>query len=132
MRKLISTDSPFEALYGYSRAVIDEPFAFVSGVVGYEQGQRALPLDIRRQTSNCWRILTDALRREGFGLGDIVRVTTYVTDRAYLVPVAEECGAVLRDVRPASTLVAVSALMLPEMWVEIEVTAKRRPVAAAS
>ena len=59
-------------------------------------------------------------------MADIVRATYYVTDRTYLVPVAEECGAVLADIRPASTLVAVSALMLPEMWVEIEATAKRR------
>ena len=131
MRKLVATNSPFEKLYGYSRAVIDEPFAFVSGVVGYEEGTATLPADIRRQTRNCWRIIAEALGREGFELADIVRATYYVTDRAYLVPVAEECGAVLRDIRPASTLVAVSGLMLPEMWVEIEVTAKRRPGAAA-
>lgn len=130
MRKRISTNSPFEKKYGYSRAVVQEPFAFVSGVVGYDEGAHTLPPDIRRQTRNCWRIIAEALGREGFALADIVRATYYVTDRAYLVPVAEECGAVLEEIRPASTLMAVSALMLPQMWVEIEVTAMRQADAA--
>ena len=48
MRRLIATNSPFERKYGYSRAVVDEPFVFVSGVVGYEEGSTTLPPDIRR------------------------------------------------------------------------------------
>ena len=126
MRRLIATNSPFERKYGYSRAVVDEPFVFVSGVVGYEEGSTTLPPDIRRQARNCWRIIEDALAQAGFELADIVRATYYVTDRAYMVPVAEVCGDVLAEIRPASTLMTVSGLMLPEMWVEIEVTAKRR------
>lgn len=125
-RRLISTGSPFEKAYGYSRAVIDEPFCFVAGTTGYDYKTMTLPEDVAEQTRNCWRTIETALKDAGFALSDLVRAVYYVTDPAYQVPVLEVCGPLLADIRPAATMLVVAGLLKPEIKVEIEVTAKRR------
>jgi len=125
-RRLISTGSPFERDYGYSRAVIDEPFAFVAGTTGYDYAAMTMPEDVADQARNCWRTIGKALTDGGFSLADVVRVTTYVTRPEFQTPVLQAQGAVLADIRPAATIVVVSALARSEMKVEIEATAKRR------
>jgi enamine deaminase RidA (YjgF/YER057c/UK114 family) len=125
-RKLISTGSPFERSYGYSRAVIDEPFCFVAGTTGYDYATMKMPDDVGAQAKNCWDTIDKTLRDAGFSLADIVRATYYVTDMADAETVLTECGRRLADVRPASTFLLVAGLFKPEMKVEIEVTAKRR------
>jgi enamine deaminase RidA (YjgF/YER057c/UK114 family) len=125
-RRLISTGSPFEKTAGYSRAVIDGDFAFVAGTTGYDYTTMTMPPDVASQSGNCFKTIEAALKEGGFALADIVRATYYLTD----VNDADEhfavCGEVLGDIRPAATLVAVTALYKPEMKIEIEVTAKRR------
>ena len=125
-RRLISTGSPFEKVAGYSRAVIDGEFAFVSGTTGYEYSTMTMPESVTAQTRNCFKTIADALKEGGFELADIVRVTTFITDRADADAVMKVCGDHLGDIRPASTLLVVAALLKSEMKVEIEVTAKRR------
>ena len=125
-RRLISTGSPFEKSYGYSRAVIDEPFAFVAGTTGYDYATMSMPGDVAAQARNCWRTIGNALKEGGFTMADVVRVTTYVTHFDYQTPTLEVQGEVLADVRPAATIVVVAGLARAEMKVEIEVTAKRR------
>jgi enamine deaminase RidA (YjgF/YER057c/UK114 family) len=66
------------------------------------------------------------LEEAGFALADVVRATYYLTDIADAQALLPIFGEFFRDIRPAATLVAVSALVRPEMKVEIEVTAKRR------
>lgn len=124
-RRLISTGSAFEKAYGYSRAVVDEPFCFVAGTTGYDYATMTLPEDVADQTSNCWTTIEAALREGGFDLADIVRAVYYVTDPAHQAPMLEICGEVLRDIRPAATMLVVAGLLRPEIKVEIEVTAKR-------
>ena len=126
-RRLISTGSPFEKTAGYSRAVIDGDFAFVAGTTGYDYATMTMPSDVTGQTRNCFKTIEAALKDGGFTLADIVRATYYVTDAADADAVFAVCGEKLGDIRPAATLLVVAGLLKPEMKVEIEVTAKRRP-----
>lgn len=125
-RRLISTGSPFEALAGYSRAVIDGDFAFVAGTTGYDYASMTMPDTVGAQARNALASIERALAEGGFARADIVRATYYVTDIADAAVLLPIFGEFFRDIRPATTLVAVAALYRPEMKVEIEVTAKRR------
>ena len=125
-RRLISTGSPFEKAAGYSRAVIDGDFAFVAGTTGYDYATMAMPADVTSQTRNCFKTIEAALTDGGFAMADVVRATYYVTDVKNADAVLAVCGERLGDIRPASAILVVAALLKPEMKVEIEVTAKRR------
>ncbi len=125
-RKLISTGSPFEKTAGYSRAVVDGDFIFVSGTTGYDYTTMTLPDDVTSQTRNCFKTIGGVLKDAGFDMADIVRATYYVTNAADADAVFAVCGENLGDIRPAATIVAVAGLYKPEMKIEIEVTAKRR------
>jgi enamine deaminase RidA (YjgF/YER057c/UK114 family) len=118
-RRLISTGSPFETAFGYSRAVVQEPFVFVAGTTGYDYATMTLPEGAAEQARNCWRTIAAAL-------ADVVRATYYVTDAADAEPVLRVCGEVLAEIRLASTMLIVAGLLRPEMKVEIEVTAMKR------
>src|SRR5256714_13490323 len=126
-RRLISTGSPFEKPAGYSRAVIDGDFAFVAGTTGYDYATMTMPADITSQARNCFKTIEATLKDGGFTLADIVRATYYVTDASSADAVLAVCGETLGDIRPAATILVVAGLLKPEMKVEIEVTAKRRP-----
>ena len=125
-RRLISTGSPLEKTAGYSRAVIDGDFAFVAGTTGYEYATMTMPADVTSQSRNCFKTIAAALQEGGFAMTDVVRATYYLTDIKDADAHFAVCGEVLGDIRPAATMVVVSALAKPEMKVEIEVTAKRR------
>jgi len=125
-RRLISTGSPFEKAAGYSRAVIDGDFAFLSGTTGYDYATMTLPADITSQTRNCFKTIEAALKDGGFAMADIIRATYYVTDAKDADALFAVCGETLGHIRPAATLLVVAGLYRPEMKVEIEVTAKRR------
>ena len=125
-RRLISTGSPFEKVAGFSRAVIDGDFAFVAGTTGYDYATMTMPADVASQSRNCFRTIEAALKDGGFALADIVRATYYITDAGDADAHLAVCGEVLGDIRPAATLLVVTALYKPEMKIEIEVTARRR------
>ncbi len=124
-RRLISTGSPYEAAYGYSRAVVDGDFLFVSGTTGYDYATMAMPEDVAAQTRNIFATLARVCADAGFILADIVRAQYFVTDRSFCEPVLAVCGEMLGHVRPAAGIYVVSGLLKPEMKVEIEVTARR-------
>ena len=126
-RRLISTGSPFEKTAGYSRAVIDGDFAFLAGTTGYDYATMTMPIDVTSQTRNCFKTIETTLKDGGFAMADIVRATYYVTDASDAEAVLAVCGETLGDIRPAATILVVAGLLKPEMKVEIEVTAKRRP-----
>jgi enamine deaminase RidA (YjgF/YER057c/UK114 family) len=125
-RQLISTGSPFELSAGYSRAVVDGDFCFVAGTTGYDYTTMRMPDDVAEQARNCFQTIQSVLQDAGFTLADVVRARYYVTDMADADAVLAVCGENFRNIRPAATIVAVTALLRPEMKVEIEVTAKRR------
>ena len=125
-RRLISTGSPFEKTAGYSRAVIDGDFVFVSGTTGYDYSTMKLPDDVTAQATNCFKTIAGVLQDAGFAMADIVRATYYITNASDADAVFAICGQHLGEIRPAATLLVVAGLYKPEMKIEIEVTAKRR------
>lgn len=120
----ISTGSPFEAALGYSRAVVKGPWCFVSGTTGYDYAAMTMPDSAAEQAQNALATIFATLAEAGFAPGDIVRVQYTVTDPALVEEIAPVLGEVLKEVRPAPTMV-VAGLIRPEMKVEIEVTAFR-------
>lgn len=122
-RQLLSSGSPMEKAYGYSRAVVQGPWVFMAGTTGYDYATMQIPDDVAQQTRNCWKTIEHFLKEAGSSLNDLVRVTYYATDEAHSEAILEICGEVLRDIRPATTFLVVKSLFLPEMKIEIEVTA---------
>ena len=124
MRKLISTGSPFEKTAGYSRAVVQGDWCFVSGTTGYDYATMAMPESVEEQARNCLATIGKALEEAGFSMRDVVRARYHVTDAAFADPVFVVVGEIFRDIRPAATM-TVCQLVRPEMKIEIEVTAFR-------
>lgn len=128
MRKLISTGSPFEKTAGYSRAVVQGDWCFVSGTTGYDYATMTMPDTVEQQTRNALATITGALKDGGFELADVVRAHYYVTDEADVDTVFPILGEHFGDIRPAATMI-VCRLNKPEMKIEIEVTALKRGAA---
>jgi len=125
-RRLISTGSPFEKAFGYSRAVVDGDLVFISGTTGYDYATMTMPEDPAEQTRNIFKTVETVLKDAGSSMQQILRAQYFVTDRAYCEPVLAVCGEVLGDIRPAGAVYIVAGLLRPEMKVEIEITARVR------
>ena len=125
-RQLISTGSPFERTAGYSRAVSDGDFCWVAGTTGYDYATMTMPDSVADQTRNAMETIARALGEAGFSLSDVVRANYYITDAAYVDTVFPVLGSYFGEIRPAATMI-VCGLNKPEMKIEIEVTARRRP-----
>ena len=121
-RKFISTGSPWEALAGYSRAVVDGRWVFVSGTVGYDPRTNTWPPTAQAQAEMSLDIIERALRDAGAALRDVVRVRAFVPDRADVEAVSGVLKRRLGAARAANTTVC-SPLAVDEAKVEIEVTA---------
>lgn len=121
-RQLISTGSPFERQAGYSRAVVQGPFCFVSGTTGYDYATMTMPDAVADQARNALGTIGKALAEAGFAFTDVVRITCILSDASYWSEVYPVLGATFGDIRPANTTY-VATLVKPEMKVEIEVTA---------
>lgn len=124
-RTLISSGSPFETQVGYSRAVVDGDWCWVAGTTGYDPETREMPDSVAEQARNALRVIEAALAESGFSLADTVRVTYYITDACWWDEIVPVLGAAFGEIRPAATCI-VAGLIMPEMKIEIEVTAKRR------
>ncbi len=125
--KQLSPDRMAAPLGAYSQGVEVPPGArwlVVSGQVGVDT-QGAIADGIEAQSEWVWRNLTTCLEEAGMGVGDIVKVTTYLLDPSELPAYGGVRSRYLGDHRPASTLVYVSALVKPELRVEVEVLAAR-------
>ncbi len=124
-RKLISSGSTFEREIGYSRAVVDGDWVFVSGTTGFDYGTMTISGDLAEQTEQCLKNIAAALAEAESSLQDVVRVT-YVLPNAADFP---QCWPILRkyfgDVRPAAMMIS-AGLADPRMRIEIEVTARRQ------
>jgi enamine deaminase RidA (YjgF/YER057c/UK114 family) len=124
-RRLISSGSSFERDIGYSRAVVDGEWVFVSGTTGFNYETMTISDDLLEQTEQCLKNIQTALGQCGADFNDIVRVT-------YLVPEARrfpDSWPILRKyfgtIRPAATMIC-AGLSDPRMQIEIEVTARMR------
>ncbi|WP_298236680.1 RidA family protein [uncultured Algibacter sp.] len=121
-RKLISSGSTFEEKIGYSRAVVQGNWVFVSGTTGYNYETMTISDDIIKQTEQCFLNIKNTLEQAGAGLSDIVRIT-------YILPNANEfelCWPVLKkylgSIKPAATMFS-AGLADDKMKIEIQVTA---------
>jgi len=123
-RRLISTGSPFEKTFGYSRAVVDGDLIFVSGTTGYDYATMVMPDEVAEQTRNIFRTVEAVLKEAGSSMEHVLRAQYFVTDRSYCDPVLAVCGEVFGDIRPAGGIYIVAGLLKPDMKVEIEVTAR--------
>jgi enamine deaminase RidA (YjgF/YER057c/UK114 family) len=128
-RRLISSGSPFEKDFGYSRAVVEGDFIFISGTTGYDYTTMIMPEDVADQARNIAKTMTGVLADAGASLTDVVRLRTFVTNPAYCEKVLRVQGEIYGAIRPAAAIYVISGLLRPEMKVEIEATARlRRPI----
>jgi enamine deaminase RidA (YjgF/YER057c/UK114 family) len=125
-RQRVESGGPWEARYGYSRAVVAGDGCWVAGTTDAgPDGSSRHPGDPAGQARAAFAIVESALREAGFGLEDVVRTRMYVVDPAHMAPVAQVHGELFGRVRPAATLVVVAALMSPSLLVEVEAEARR-------
>jgi enamine deaminase RidA (YjgF/YER057c/UK114 family) len=124
-RRQISSGSKFEAEIGYSRAIVDGDWMWVSGTTGFNYDAMTISEDVVEQADQTFRNIRAAMEKGGFSLEDVVSVT-------YIFPRAEDfepCWPVLRkylgEVRPAATAI-IAQLIDPRMKIEVQVTAKKR------
>ena len=125
-RRRISTGSPLEAKFGYSRAVVQGDWCFVAGTTGYNYETMEMPEDALEQAEAALTTIRLTLEEAGFALADIVRARYYLPDAQDRFAIANALEAAFGDVRPAGTMV-IAGLIDPKMKVEIEVTALRQP-----
>ena len=122
MRRTASA-SPYEAAYGFSRAVSVGDRILVSGTAPVEPDGSSTPGDAAAQTRRCFAIILAAIEELGGSVADVVRTRMFITDPADADAVGAVHGELFRDVRPASTMVVISALLRPEWRIEIEAEA---------
>lgn len=128
-RTLISSGSTFEAEIGYSRAVVQGDWVFVSGTTGFDYSNMTISDSLPEQTEQCLKNIAAALSQAGASLRDVVRVTYVLPDGSAF----SQCWPVLREycgeIRPAAMMIA-AGLSDPRMQIEIEVTALKTSGAA--
>jgi enamine deaminase RidA (YjgF/YER057c/UK114 family) len=121
-KRLISSGSSFEAVAGYSRAVVDGRYVHVAGTTGFDYARMTIEPDAVAQCHQCFANIAAALKDAGCTLDDVVRVRYYLTDVALFERLAPVFGSYFGKARPAATAL-VCGLVDPRMLLEIEVTA---------
>ena len=124
-RRLISSGSTFEKSIGYSRAVVDGDWIFVSGTTGYDYSNMTIQDDTVAQCEQALKNIESALKQAGAGLADVVRVHYLLTNGADFERCWPALGKAFGEVRPAATMMVVG-LADAKMKIEIEVTALKR------
>jgi enamine deaminase RidA (YjgF/YER057c/UK114 family) len=125
-RRRISSGGPYEAIAGYSRAIVVGDSCWVAGTTDAgADGRSSHPGDLAGQTRAALAIIQAALAEAGFSLADVVRTRMFVTDMSRAGEVTAVHGEVFEAIRPAATLVEVGALIDRSLLIEIEAEARR-------
>ena len=123
-RQNISSGMPMEATVGYCRAVRVGDLVFVAGTTALdEQGKVVAPNDAEKQSDYVLQKIGRALSEAGASFADVVRTRMFITRIGDVAAVGRAHGRVFANVRPAATMVQVTALVVPELVIEIEVDA---------
>jgi enamine deaminase RidA (YjgF/YER057c/UK114 family) len=123
-RQNISSNSPYEPIFGYSRAVRVGNQVFVAGTVAWgDDGEIVGIGDMYAQAKQTLRNIERALAAAGATMADVVRTRMFMTDVSRWSEVAKAHGEVFGEIRPAATGIEIKALVQPEFLVEIEVDA---------
>ena len=123
-RRLISSGSTFERDIGYSRAVVDGKWIFVSGTTGFDYSKMTISDDLVEQTEQCLKNIHAALDEAGASMRDIVRVTYVLPDAADFPKCWPTLAKYFGEIRPAAMMIS-AGLSDPRMRIEIQVTARR-------
>ena len=124
-RRLISSGSTFEKSIGYSRAVVDGEWIFISGTTGFDYSDMTIQDDAVAQCKQALNNIEAALKQAQAAFSDVVRVRYLLTDAADFERCWPAMGQAFGAVRPAATMMVVG-LADPRMKIEIEVTARKR------
>ena len=123
-RRQISSGSKFEAEIGYSRAIVDGEWIWVSGTTGFNYETMTISEDVAEQADQTLRNIKAAMEKAGFSLTDVVRATYIFPDAKDFEPCWPVFKKYFGEIRPASTMIA-AGLADPRMKIEIEVTGKK-------
>ena len=124
-RSLVSSGSEFERKIGYSRAVVDGEWVFVSGTTGFDYAAGTISEDVAEQTRQTLKNIAAALAEAGSSMADVVRARYIIVNADDWEAIYPVLGETFGDIRPAATAI-IAGLVDPRMKVEIEVTAKKQ------
>jgi enamine deaminase RidA (YjgF/YER057c/UK114 family) len=123
-RQLISSGSTFEREIGYSRAVVEGDWIFVSGTTGFDYDNMTISDDLIEQAEQCFKNIRGALHKADADLKDIVRVIYVLPEASDFQRCWPTFQKYLGEVRPAAMMIS-AGLSDPRMRIEIQVTARR-------
>ncbi len=123
LRQSTASNSPYEAAFGFSRAVRRGDLICVSGTAPVEADGTSTSGDVAAQARRCFAIILAAIEELGGCARDVVRTRMYLTDPADADAAGAVHGELFGEIRPASTMIVVAALLRPQWRVEIEAEA---------